>query len=161
MKPNASQRLDRVPVEEMSRVFSGGQELTGAILLYCALAALRTSPGPRSRTRNGGLLLLDNPIGRANAGYLVDIQMEMAAALGIQLIYTTGLSDEDVTSRFPMRIQLRNDAEARSGLSLIRLEDQVRNALIPTPRIAPDQDAAEPIGLLSSARLYKKQDDAQ
>lgn len=161
MKPNASQRLDRVPVEEMSRVFSGGQELTGAILLYCALAALRTSPGPRSRTRNGGLLLLDNPIGRANAGYLVDIQMEMAAALGIQLIYTTGLSDEDVTSRFPMRIQLRNDAEARSGLSLIRLEDQVRNALIPTPRIAPDQDAAEPVGMLTSARLYRKQGDAQ
>ncbi|WP_330316545.1 hypothetical protein [Streptomyces platensis] len=161
MKPNASQRLDRVPVEEMSRVFSGGQELTGAILLYCALAALRTSPGPRSRTRNGGLLLLDNPIGRANAGYLVDIQMEMAAALGIQLIYTTGLSDEDVTSRFPMRIQLRNDAEARSGLSLIRLEDQVRNALIPTPRIAPDQDATEPAGLLTSARLYRKQGDTQ
>lgn len=161
MKPNASHRLDRIPVEEMSRVFSGGQELTGAILLYCALAALRTSPGPRSRTRNGGLLLLDNPIGRANAGYLVDIQMQMAAALGIQLIYTTGLSDEDVTSRFPMRIQLRNDAEARSGLSLIRLEDHVRNALIPTPRIAPDQDAPEPAGLLTSARLYRKLGDAQ
>ncbi|WP_371787540.1 hypothetical protein [Streptomyces albidoflavus] len=161
MKPNASQRLDRVPVEEMSRVFSGGQELTGAILLYCALAALRTSPGPRSRTRNGGLLLLDNPIGRANAGYLVDIQMEMAAALGIQLIYTTGLSDEDVISRFPMRIQLRNDAEARSGLSLIRLDGQVRNALIPAPRITPDQDVPEPVGVLTSARLYRKQGDAQ
>ncbi|MET8590396.1 hypothetical protein [Streptomyces sp. NPDC005078] len=161
MKPNAAQRLDRVPVEEMSRVFSGGQELTGAILLYCALAALRTSPGPRSRTRNGGLLLLDNPIGRANAGYLVDIQMQMAAALGIQLIYTTGLTDEDVTSRFPMRIQLRNDAEARSGLSLIRLEEQVRNALIPAPRINPDQDAPEPAGLLTSARLYRKQVDTQ
>ncbi|MFF4509069.1 hypothetical protein [Streptomyces sp. NPDC001401] len=161
MKPNAAQRVDRVPVEEMSRVFSGGQELTGAILLYCALAALRISPGPRSRTRNGGLLLLDNPIGRANAGYLVDIQMEMAAALGIQLIYTTGLSDEDVTSRFPMRIQLRNDAEARSGLSLIRLEDHVRNALIPAPRVTPDQDAPEPAGLLTSARLYRKQDDTR
>jgi hypothetical protein len=59
--------------------------------------------------------------------------MEMAAALGIQLIYTNGLSDEDVISRFPMRIQLRNDAEARSGLSLIRLDEQVRNALIPAP----------------------------
>ncbi|MFE1291776.1 hypothetical protein [Streptomyces sp. NPDC058751] len=161
MKPNASQRLDRVPVEEMSRVFSGGQELTGAILLYCALAALRTSPGPRSRTRNGGLLLLDNPIGRANASYLVDIQMEMAAALGIQLIYTTGLSDEDVTSRFPMRIQLRNDAEARSGLSLIRLEEHVRNALLPAPRITPDQDAPEPVGMLTAARLYRKRDDVQ
>lgn len=87
--------------------------------------------------------------------------MEMAAALGIQLIYTTGLSDEDVTSRFPMRIQLRNDAEARSGLSLIRLEDQVRNALIPAPRIAPDQDAPEPAGYLTSARLYRKQDEAR
>lgn len=161
MKPNAAHRLDRVPVEDMAEVFSGGQELTGAILLYCTLAALRTSPGPRSRTRNGGLLLLDNPIGRANAGYLVDIQMEMAAALGIQLIYTTGLSDENVSSRFPLHIQLRNDAEARSGLSLIRLEDTVRNALIPTPRVAPDQDAPNPAGFLTSARLYRKRGDAR
>lgn len=87
--------------------------------------------------------------------------MQMAAALGIQLIYTTGLSDEDVTSRFPMRIQLRNDAEARSGLSLIRLEEQVRNALIPSPRITPDQDAPEPAGVLTTARLYRKQGDTQ
>ncbi|MEU7731307.1 hypothetical protein AB0B78_39845 [Streptomyces sp. NPDC040724] len=158
MKPNATQRVERVPVKKMGKIFSGGQELTGAILLYCALAALRTSPGPRSRTRNGGLLLLDNPIGRANAGYLVDIQLAMAAALGIQLIYTTGLSDEAVTSRFPMRIQLRNDAEARSGLSLIRLDERVRGALIPTPRIAPDDEKPEPSGYLASARLYVKQD---
>jgi hypothetical protein len=87
--------------------------------------------------------------------------MEMAAALGIQLIYTTGLSDEDVISRFPMRIQLRNDAEARSGLSLIRLDEQVRNALIPAPRITPDQDVPEPVGVLTSARLYRKQGDAK
>ncbi|MEU9028127.1 hypothetical protein AB0D46_11405 [Streptomyces sp. NPDC048383] len=161
MKPNATQRVERVPVEKMGKVFSGGQELTGAILLYCALAALRTSPGPRSRTRNGGLLLLDNPIGRANAGYLVDIQLEMAAALGIQLIYTTGLSDEAVTSRFPMHIQLRNDAEARSGLSLIRLEERVRRALVPAPRIASDDEKPEPSGYLTSARLYFKQDNVR
>ncbi|MEH0507384.1 hypothetical protein [Streptomyces scabiei] len=156
MKPNATQRVDRVPVEKMGKIFSGGQELTGAILLYCALAALRTSPGPRSRTRHGGLLLLDNPIGRANAPYLVDIQTQMAAALGIQLIYTTGLSDETVTARFPATIQLRNDAEARTGLARIRLDDQTRNALIPGPRTAPDTHAPEPTGYLSSARLYAK-----
>ncbi|MCF3181775.1 hypothetical protein IPZ70_17760 [Streptomyces polychromogenes] len=158
MKPNATQRIERVPVEKMSKIFSGGQELTGAILLYCALAALRTSPGPRSRTRHGGLLLLDNPIGRANAPYLVDIQTQMATALGIQLIYTTGLSDEAVTARFPATIQLRNDAEARTGLSRIRLDDHVRDALIPTPRTAPDTHEPEANGYLSSARLYTKRD---
>ncbi|MFC9228452.1 hypothetical protein ACFTZI_05690 [Streptomyces decoyicus] len=158
LKPTASQRAERVPVEKMAKVFSGGQELTGAILLYCALAALRTSPGPRSRTRHGGLLLLDNPIGRANAEYLVEIQQEMAAALGIQLIYTTGLSDDNVTPLFPMRIQLRNDAEARSGLSLLRIHERVHGALIPAPRTAPDDQAPEPTGYLSTARLYRKED---
>lgn len=161
MKPNAAQRVTREPVEKMGTTFSGGQELTGAILLYCALAALRTSPGPRSRTRNGGLLLLDNPIGRANATYLVDLQFEMAAALGIQLIYTTGLSDEEVTARFPMCIPLRNDAEARAGLSLIRLDERIRHALVPAPRIAPDDSAAIPSGYLHSARLYTKEDPAR
>ncbi|MFR9792610.1 hypothetical protein ACL07V_28790 [Streptomyces sp. MB22_4] len=161
MKPNAAQRITRVPVEKMGTTFSGGQELTGAILLYCALAALRTSPGPRSRTRNGGLLLLDNPIGRANATYLVDLQFAMAAALGIQLIYTTGLSDEEVTARFPMCIPLRNDAEARAGLSLIRLDERVRHALVPSPRIVPDDSAAVPSGYLHSARLYTKETPAQ
>ncbi len=161
MKPNAAQRITREPVEKMGTTFSGGQELTGAILLYCALAALRTSPGPRSRTSTGGLLLLDNPIGRANATYLVDLQFEMAAALGIQLIYTTGLSDEEVTARFPMCIPLRNDAEARTGLSLIRLDEGIRNALFPAPRIAPDDSAATPSGYLHSARLYTKEDPAQ
>ncbi|GGZ79447.1 hypothetical protein [Streptomyces bluensis] len=161
MKPNAARRITRVPVEKMGTTFSGGQELTGAILLYCALAALRTSPGPRSRTRNGGLLLLDNPIGRANAAYLVDLQFEMAAALGIQLIYTTGLSDEEVTARFPMCIPLRNDAEARAGLSLIRLDERIRHALVPAPRITPDDGAAAPSGYLHSARLYTKESSAQ
>ncbi|WP_326599228.1 hypothetical protein [Streptomyces sp. NBC_01803] len=160
LKPTASQRTEYVPVEKMAKVFSGGQELTGAILLYCTLAALRTSPGPRSRTRNGGLLVLDNPIGRANAEYLVDIQLEMAAALGIQLIYTTGLVDHRVMTRFPMHVQLRNDAEARSGLSLVTVSDQVRAALVPAPRISPDPDAPVPTGYLSSARSYTKEDQA-
>jgi DNA segregation ATPase FtsK/SpoIIIE-like protein len=158
LKPTASGHTEYVSVEDMSEVFSGGQELTGAILLYCTLAALCTSPSPRSRTRHGGVLLLDNPIGRANAPYLVDLQQDMAAALGIQLIYTTGLTDEHVMTRFPLRIQLRNDAEARSGLSLVPVSEHVHNALAPDVRIAPDPDAPEPVGYLSAARVYAKED---
>ncbi|WP_224275661.1 hypothetical protein [Streptomyces sp. LS1784] len=161
LKPTASHTIEHVPVEKMKDVFSGGQELTGAILLYCALAALRTSPSPRSRTRHGGLLILDNPIGRANADYLVQIQREMASALGIQLLYTTGLGDDNATLRFPLRIQLRNDAEARSGLSLVRVEQRVHAALVPPPRVAPDPDSPEPAGYLSAARLYTKAEAGQ
>ncbi|KQV20873.1 MULTISPECIES: hypothetical protein [unclassified Kitasatospora] len=156
IKPTASRTIEHVLVEDMKTIFSGGQELTGAILLYCALAALRTSPGPRSRTRHGGLLMLDNPIGRANADYLMQIQQEMATALGIQLLYTTGLSDDNATLRFPLRIQLRNDAEARSGLSLVRVDEIVRTSLVPGPRVTPDPEAPEPAGYLSTARLYTK-----
>ncbi|MEU8924240.1 hypothetical protein AB0D10_25400 [Kitasatospora sp. NPDC048545] len=161
IKPTASRTIEHVLVEDMKTIFSGGQELTGAILLYCALAALRTSPGPRRRTRHGGLLMLDNPIGRANADYLMQIQQEMATALGIQLLYTTGLSDDNATLRFPLRIQLRNDAEARSGLSLVRVDERVRASLVPRPRVTPDPEAPEPAGYLSAARLYTKTEAGQ
>jgi hypothetical protein len=40
LKPDSVLRDERVSIEEMNDVFSGGQELTAAIVLYCTLAAL-------------------------------------------------------------------------------------------------------------------------
>ena len=55
--------------------------LTGAILLFCTLAALRvqTRGGERSATT----LLLDNPIGRASRIRFLELQREVAKAMRV------------------------------------------------------------------------------
>jgi hypothetical protein len=88
LKPDAVLRNERERVSNVKDVFSGGQQLTAAILLYCTMAALRADRRGRRRAAHAGVLFLDNPIGRANADYLLDLQCSVAAALGVQLVYT-------------------------------------------------------------------------
>ena len=115
LKPDAVLRAERVPVGQMGDVFSGGQLLTAAIALYCTMAALRSNDRGRDRHRHAGTLFLDNPIGRANATYLLELQRAVADALGVQLLYTTGLFDTTALAEFPLVIRLRNDADLRAG----------------------------------------------
>ncbi|CAM5461648.1 Chromosome segregation ATPase OS=Streptomyces tendae OX=1932 GN=GUR47_32500 PE=4 SV=1 [Streptomyces tendae] len=56
-----------------------------AIALYCTMAALRSNDRGRDRHRHAGTLFLDNPIGRANATYLLELQRAASDALGVQL----------------------------------------------------------------------------
>ena len=129
LKPDSVLRDERVSIEEMNDVFSGGQELTAAIVLYCTLAALKADDRGKMRAKHSGVLFLDNPIGRASASYLLDLQQGIASALGVQLIYTTGLSDDRVLAAFPMWVRMRNDADLRAGLKYIRVADEVRRNL--------------------------------
>ncbi|CAM5310090.1 hypothetical protein SHIRM173S_04633 [Streptomyces hirsutus] len=115
-EPDAVLRAERVPVGQIGSVFSGGQLLTAAIALYCTMAALRSNDRGRDRHRHAGTLFLDNPIGRANATYLLELQRAVADALGVQLLYTTGLFDTTALAEFPLVIRLRNDADLRAGL---------------------------------------------
>ncbi len=101
LKPDAVLRAERVPVGQMGDVFSGGQLLTAAIALYCTMAALRSNDRGRDRHRHAGTLFLDNPIGRANATYLLELQRAVSDALGVQLLYTTGLFDTTALAEFP------------------------------------------------------------
>ena len=115
LKPDAVLRAERVPVGQMGDVFSGGQLLTAAIALYCTMAALRSNDRGRDKHRHAGTLFLDNPIGRANATYLLELQRAVSDALGVQLLYTTGLFDTTALAEFPLVIRLRNDADLRAG----------------------------------------------
>lgn len=137
LKPDSVLRDERVSIEEMNDVFSGGQELTAAIVLYCTLAALSANKRGQMRSRHSGVLFLDNPIGRANASYLIDLQQSVARSLGVQLIYTTGISDDRVLAAFPLWIRLRNDADLRAGLKHIQVADVVRRQL-PAPYSAEE-----------------------
>jgi hypothetical protein len=129
LKPDSVLRTERQRVSEIRDVFSGGQQLTAAIILYCTLAALRANNRGKMRNRHSGVLFLDNPIGRASAGYLLELQRVVASALGVQLIYTTGLFDAGALSEFPLIIRLRNDADLRAGRKYLSVDATVREQL--------------------------------
>ncbi|MFF7026019.1 hypothetical protein D7231_26930 [Streptomyces klenkii] len=152
LKPDAVLRAERVPVRQMGDVFSGGQLLTAAIALYCTMAALRSNDRGRDKQRHAGTLFLDNPIGRANATYLLELQRAVADALGVQLLYTTGLFDTTALAEFPLVIRLRNDADLRAGLKYISVEEHLRPGL---PQ-QQDPDGEQVHGQITATRMYRR-----
>ncbi|MDI3406535.1 coiled-coil domain-containing protein [Streptomyces cavernicola] len=155
LKPDAVLRAERVPVGQMGDVFSGGQLLTAAIALYCTMAALRSNDRGRDKHRHAGTLFLDNPIGRANATYLLELQRAVADALGVQLLYTTGLFDTTALAEFPLVIRLRNDADLRAGLKYISVEEHLRPGL---PQQDPEGETVH--GEITATRMYKRPAEA-
>ncbi|MFE1955356.1 hypothetical protein ACFW9D_33345 [Streptomyces sp. NPDC059524] len=151
LKPDAVLRAERVPVGQMGDVFSGGQLLTAAIALYCTMAALRSNDRGRDKHRHAGTLFLDNPIGRANATYLLELQRAVSDALGVQLLYTTGLFDTTALAEFPLVIRLRNDADLRAGLKYISVEEHLRPGL---PQQDPEGETVH--GEITATRMYRK-----
>ncbi|MEU4310086.1 hypothetical protein [Streptomyces rochei] len=155
LKPDAVLRAERVPVGQMGDVFSGGQLLTAAIALYCTMAALRSNDRGRDRHRHAGTLFLDNPIGRANATYLLELQRAVSDALGVQLLYTTGLFDTTALAEFPLVIRLRNDADLRAGLKYISVEEHLRPGL-PQPAPAGDGEGETVHSEITATRMFRR-----
>ncbi|MER7465960.1 hypothetical protein [Streptomyces sp. NPDC097981] len=151
LKPDAVLRAERVPVGQMGDVFSGGQLLTAAIALYCTMAALRSNDRGRDKHRHAGTLFLDNPIGRANATYLLELQRAVSDALGVQLLYTTGLFDTTALAEFPLVIRLRNDADLRAGLKYISVEEHLRPGL---PQQSPEGESIH--GEITATRMFRR-----
>lgn len=150
LKPDAVLGDERVRVAEISDVFSGGQLLTAAIILYCTMAWLRAGERGQAQRQHAGVLFLDNPIGRASAGYLLELQLTVAKKLGVQLVYTTGLFDLNALSVFPLMIRLCNDADLRAGMKYLRVADDIRTRL-------PDR-VADGMGALTASRLFVRAD---
>lgn len=146
LKPDAVLRDERVRVAEISEVFSGGQLLTAAIILYCTMAWLRASERGHAQRPHAGVLFLDNPIGRASAGYLLELQMAVASTLRVQFVYTTGLFDTNALSVFPLIIRLRNDADLRAGMKYLSVDEEIRARLPAGP--------SDGTGFLTAGRLF-------
>jgi hypothetical protein len=146
LKPDAVLRDERIRVGEIGDVFSGGQLLTTAIILYCTMAWLRAGERGQTQRQHAGVLFLDNPIGRASAGYLLALQLTVARKLGVQLIYTTGLFDTNALSVFPLIVRLRNDLDLRAGMKYLQVDGAIREHL---PAASAD-DAA----LITASRLF-------
>lgn len=147
MKPNAAMFDTSVGVERLSSEFSGGQRLTAAVLLYCTLASLRAHVRGQEGLADPGVLFLDNPIGKANADYLLDLQISVAERRGVQLVYTTGISDPEVQASFDTIARLRNDADLRRHLNYIVVDDGIAD------RLGGGRSPADTAGYVSATRL--------
>lgn len=106
LKPNPALRPDRASVSDLA-TFSGGEQLTAAILLYCTLAQLRAHG--RDQRGTAGVLVLDDPIGKSSNVTLLQLQLRVADAMGVQLLYTTAVEDREAVAVLPHWIRLRND----------------------------------------------------
>jgi hypothetical protein len=98
--------------------FSDGEKLTAAILLYCILVRLRARQKVRSQpsvAKDSGMLLLDNPFGKATLTEFVDLQIRMARLMGVQLIYATGINDFAALKHFPHYVRLRNSSRGKTS----------------------------------------------
>jgi hypothetical protein len=133
-------------VERLGRD-SGGEVLTSAILLYCNLARLRARNRGRLASQTS-VLMLDNPFGMASRLSFLEVQLDVARAAGVQLIYTTGVKDYDAVSLFPNVNRLRPagfDAKHKQWLlartDVLRRTDGMDMARI--VRSARDADEAD------------------
>lgn len=128
LKPRIDGRVMYCPPERIPDEFSGGQVLTLAVLVYCALSRVRAAHRSGG-ARPAGTLLLDNPFGAASAEALIKMQHWLAAHAGLQLVCATGLNDANVDKAFcgpgSVIVKLRNDGDLRRNLSYLRLRDRI------------------------------------
>lgn len=135
-----------IPVSGLSDL-SGGERATIAILLYCALTNLRREALARSdRLAAVSTLLLDNPFGKASSGFLVDQQIQMATALGMQLVYATAIEDANALDRFKVFVRLRNRQDLTRSMRYVRHDGQPAS-------LAVNGDAPT----IEAARLVRRQ----
>ncbi len=108
--PDTDAEARYIPITSMAKE-SGGERLTSAVLLYCALAQQRVKA--RGQKNSSSTLLLDNPVGTVSRAKFLELQRAAAQTMNIQLIYATGVNDLEALRTMPNIVRLRN--ERRSG----------------------------------------------
>ncbi len=104
LKPKGEGDTEHMPIDQVT--VSGGELLTAAMMIYLVLARLRAESvhgGPGE----SGVLIMDNPLGKANKALLLKTQIGLAEAMGIQLFYTTGVQDTSALAEFENIVRLR------------------------------------------------------
>ncbi|MGY1976937.1 hypothetical protein [Nocardia gipuzkoensis] len=143
LKPRIDGRVAYCPPDRIPHEFSGGQVLTLAVLVYCALSQVR-SAHRHGGARPAGALLLDNPFGAASAEPLLEMQHRLAAHTGVQLVCATGLHDPAVESAFTgagsVIVKLRNDGDLRRNLSFLQLRAAVVDGIDVVESVVKERD---------------------
>ena len=111
LKPKGEGKTEHMPIDKVT--VSGGELLTAAMMIYVVLARLRAQAMPGS-TGEAGVLILDNPLGKANKALLLKTQIGLADAMGIQLFYTTGIQDYAALAEFENIVKLRRNRQSQS-----------------------------------------------
>jgi hypothetical protein len=124
LKPSPEQSTARTPVADM-RKWSGGENLTASLVLFCVLARLRAEQRTYDKaTSGGGVLPLDNPVGKANYLPFLELQRKVARANGVQLVYWTGIGDLGAVTTFPRIAAMHKRPSAtRAGRSFVTADD--------------------------------------
>jgi len=120
LKPAPDQPPGRTPVEDMHK-WSGGENLTASLVLFCVLAKLRTENRTGAKAgAAGGVVPLDNPLGKANYLPFLELQRKVAAANGVQLLFWTGIGDLAAVGAFPRITAMRKKpAVGRPGVAYV------------------------------------------
>lgn len=109
LKPKGEGDTEHMPIDQVT--VSGGELLTAAMMIYLVLARLRAE-SLHGRSADGGVLIMDNPFGKANKALLLKTQIGLADAMGIQLFYTTGVQDTGALAEFENIVRLRRNKQS-------------------------------------------------
>ena len=129
LKPKGEGDTEHMPIDRVS--VSGGELLTAAMMIYLVLARLRAE-AMHGGAGEGGVLVMDNPLGKANKALLLKTQIGLADAMGIQLFYTTGVQDTNALAEFENIVRLRRIGQSR-GSRRIHVEVEAMRAHIDRP----------------------------
>jgi hypothetical protein len=106
------------------RKWSGGENLTASLVLFCVLARLRAEQ--RTGAKNGsagGVVPLDNPVGKANYLPFLDLQRRVARASGVQLVFWTGIGDLGAVTTFPRIAAMhKRPSTTRAGRAYVQVD---------------------------------------
>ena len=111
LKPKGEGDTEHMPIDRVT--VSGGELLTAAMMIYLVLARLRRD-ALQGSAGNAGVLMMDNPLGKANKALLLKTQIALADAMGIQLFYTTGIQDTNALAEFENIVRLRRNRQSRT-----------------------------------------------
>ena len=147
LKPRIDGRVAYCPPNRIKDEFSGGQVLTLAVLVYCALSRVRAAHR-LGGARPPGLLLLDNPFGSASAEALIQMQHRLAAYSHIQLVCATALNEASIEAAFTgagsVIVKLRNDGDLRRNLNYLRVRQRVVDGVDIHAALTRGRDATDP-----------------
>ena len=111
LKPKGEGDTEHMPIERVT--VSGGELLTAAMMIYLVIARLRAD-AMHGGTGEAGVLILDNPLGKANKSLLLKTQIGLADAMKIQLFYATGVQDTSALAAFENIVRLRRNRQSRA-----------------------------------------------
>lgn len=126
LKPDTTPTTKYYPLshKEGVRAWSGGQKLSGSVLLYMAFSNLLTIEGQIF----GGVLLMDNPFGSCNHVEFVRLIVALTRQYGVQMVAFTPVVDEEIRRMYRNNVLLRKGGIgglSKRGFTMVQLERKI------------------------------------